>query len=112
MLNLRWPPERIEQLQGLVQARAEYPALRAVGARKKLPTHNDRLFYAFVRTTPARDQEVLVVLNFQKNHRLIRVRMDTPARLTDIATHKTVEAQTELELALPPYGYRIYIVER
>jgi hypothetical protein len=51
MLDFRWPPELIEQLKGLVRARAEYPALRAVGARKKLPTHNDRLFYAFLRST-------------------------------------------------------------
>ena len=112
MLDLRWPPELLARLRDLIKARQEYPALNAVGSRKKLPTHNDQLFYAFLRTSASGDQEMLVVLNFQRRHRLVRVRMGRPATLTDISTQKRVSVTNRLELSLPPYGYRIYLVER
>ncbi len=110
MFDLRWPPELVEQLKALVRARRRYPALCAVGKRRKLPTHNDRLFYAFTREGAAGDQEMLVVLNFQRQHRLIQVALDRSALLTDVLTERQIRADGRLELALPPYGFRIYAV--
>lgn len=111
MFRLRWAPEMIDSLKALLKARRDYPALGQIGKREKLRTHNDRLFYAFVRRSPGVDQDMLVVLNFQGNHRQIRVEMERPATLTDIATGQQVVAETRLELALPPYGYRVYVME-
>ena len=55
MLELSWPPEVVSQLKAVVKARSDYPALRAVGSRKRVPTNNDSLYYAYLRSTPSGD---------------------------------------------------------
>jgi len=110
MLDLPWPKELTSKLKEMIRAVRAYSALQATGARKKLLTNNDTKYYAFMRTSKDEDQKVLVILNFQPNHRRIRVRLEEPARLTDIFTQKQTSVNEELEVALPPYGYGIYLL--
>ncbi len=111
-----WPAGFEAKLREIVRARQDYPALQATGRRRRLPTTNDSRFYAFLRTTPegapAGDQEVLVVLNFQSAYRVMEVYLDWEAQLTDIFTKKRLAATKTLQLSLPPYGYKIFEVER
>jgi len=41
------------------------PALGPAGHRQRLPTNDDLSYYAFLRTTLARDRAALVALNYQ-----------------------------------------------
>lgn len=114
-----WPSGFETKLKEIVRARQDYPALRAAGRRRRLPTINDSLFYAFLRTTPegvpagapAKDQELLVVLNFQSASRVMEVYLDWEAELTDIFTMERRATKRTLQLSLPPYGYKIFEVE-
>jgi len=112
MLELSWSSEFASRLKAIIQARSEYPALGALGSRRKLPTYNDNLYYAYLRSTPSGDQEMLIVLNFQSEHRVTQVYMVRPAELTDIFDGSKETVTSKLQLALPPFGYRIFEVER
>ena len=111
-LTVAWPPGFVSKIKEIIRAVGTYPALQAVGARRKLQTNNDAKYYAFMRTSKDGDQEMLVVLNFQEDSRLIRVKLNRPAKLTEIFTGKQLSSTTMLETAIPPYGYRFYLVER
>lgn len=106
-----WPAEFLSQLKDIVKARRDYPALLAVGYRRRLPTNNNNLYYAFLRSTPSGDQEMLVVLNFQSEYRVTQVYLDRPAELADIFSNERKMAEKALQLSLPPYGYRIFEVK-
>ena len=111
-----WPTGFETKLREIVKAQRDYPALRATGPRRRLPTINDSLFYAFLRTPPdgkaARDQEVLVVFNFQNSYRVMEVYLDWEAQLTDIFSMERRATERTLQLSLPPYGYGIFEVDR
>ena len=112
LLELPWSAEHLSKLKAIIKARSEYPALGALGPRRRLPTYNDKLYYAYLRSTPSGDQEMLVVLNFQSEHRVTRVYMDEPAELTDIFGGGRQTATSTLQLSLPPFGYKIFEVKR
>ena len=52
------------------------------------------------------------MLNFQNAHRVMEVYLDWEAELTDIFTMENRAAKKTLELSLPPYGYKIFEVNR
>lgn len=111
-----WPADFLTKLKEIVQARQDYPALRATGYRRRLPTINNNLFYAFLRTPPdskpAGGPEILVVLNFQSRARTMEVYLDWEAELVDIFSKEGCAAKKTLELSIPPYGYKIFEVHR
>jgi hypothetical protein len=111
MLRMPWAPGYVSKIKEVIRAVGAYPALQAAGARRKLRTNNNAKYCAFLRTSKNKDQQVLVVLNFQQDSRLIRVELGEPAKLTEIFTQKRLGTTTRLELALPPYGYRLYLVD-
>jgi hypothetical protein len=106
------PPTVVSGLRELMAARRDYPSLCAAGLRRRLPTSNDDLYYAFLRSTPAGDQEMMAVFNFQTEYRVLQVYIDTPADLTDITNKERRHVDDTLQLSLPPFGYRIYEVAR
>ena len=55
---------------------------------------------------------MLVVTNFQRTARVMQVYLDTPAELTDIFSGEKETVTSALQLALPPFGYRIFEVKR
>ena len=110
MLRLEWPPEQMAALKRLLQVQQATPALHAAGARRRLPTQDDRKAYAFVRTSRDGRQRVLVVLNFQPSAQQIEVTLDEPVRLRELlSTGQLISsAQRQVEVRLPAYGYGIY----
>ena len=112
VFHLPWAGELRDSLRELVQLRKRYPALRAPGSRKKLPTNNDALYYAFLRSSVDAKQQILVVLNFLPRHRLVSVYLEKPASLKDVRTGERLMADAQVEMPLSPYGYRIFSVEK
>lgn len=106
------PSSLVSGYRELVAARRDYPALCAAGPRRRLPTSNDNLYYAFLRATPSGDQEMMAVFNFQTEYRVMQASIDTPADLIDISTKKRQHVDRVLQLSLPPFGYKIYEVNR
>ena len=43
MFDLPWAPEYAARLRAIIKARSQYPALGALGPRRRLPTYNDKL---------------------------------------------------------------------
>ena len=106
------PSSVVSGLRELVAARRDYPALCATGPRHRLPTSNDNLYYAFLRTTPVGNQEMMAVFNFQAECRVLQVYIDKAADLIDIATKDRQHVDDVLQLWLPPFRYKIYEVVR
>ena len=106
------PASVVSGLRDLVAARRDYPALCAAGPRRRLPTFNDNLYYAFLRSTPVGNQEMMAVFNFQAEYRVLQVYIDKAADLIDIATKDRQHVDDVLQLSLPPFGYKIYEVVR
>ena len=110
MLDLDWPKEPLLRFQALLKAVQAYPALQAAGDRKKLPTADDHKYYAFLRTAADGAQQVLVVLNFQKEEREVMVQLDKAVGLTDVFSLRRTGPDTRVRVTLPPYGYGIYLL--
>ena len=106
------PSVLVSGIKELLAARRDYPALCAVGPRRRLSTFNDKLYYAFLRSTPSGDQEMMAVFSFQRDYRVLQVYIDTPADLIDISTKERKHVDRILQLTLPPFGYKIYEVKR
>ena len=107
-----WSTTFLSRHKEIMRARQKYPALRAMGSRRRLPTHDDSRYYAFLRAPTAGDQLLLVVLNFQSEDRNIKVYLDWEAELIDIFSRKHQKVKKTLKLSLPPYGYGIFEVHR
>ena len=105
------PSNFLAELKKIIKTRTDYPALGPTGFRRRLPTNNDNLYYAFLRQAPLGEQTMLVVLNFRNEHRVMQVYLDTPAELIDVFSDNRQKVTGTLQLSLPPYGYRIFNVK-
>lgn len=106
------PATVVSGFRELVAARRDHTALCAAGPRRRLPTSNDSLYYAFLRTAPSGDQEMMAVFNFQPVYRVLQAYIDTPADLIDISTKERQHVDGTVQLSLPPCGYKIFEVRR
>jgi len=97
----------------ILNIKHEHPALQQLGPRRKLPTNADDKYYAFLRTAPDNSERILVVLNFQSTPQTVDVdlRGVHSGGLLELRTSERIEYQDLLEVELPAYGYRLYLVK-
>lgn len=81
--------------------------------RRRIPTNDDRNFYAFLRTSADHSQRMLAVFNFQPEGASIEV--DAAAinasHFTDLSSRQAVAmASGKLTVNLPPFGYELLLV--
>jgi len=108
LLKLNWPQGDILIIKRLMKALQAHPALQASGNRHRLLTNDDHKFYAFTRTSKDGKERMLVILNFQNETQEVVVQLHSPTFLRDIFSNEKIRNILELQVILPPYGYRIY----
>lgn len=96
----------------VLKLKQTHPALQQNSLRRKLPTQDDKKFYAFLQTAKDGSDRVLVVLNFQRTPQTIDVDISGVATsgLVDLETHQVLSAGDELRVRLSTYGYKFYEV--
>lgn len=108
LLKFNWPEKNLCKVRRLIRALQTYPALQASGNRHRLLTNDDHKFYAFTRMSKDGKERMLVILNFQNETQEVVVKLHSPTFLRDIFSNEKIRNILELQVILPPYGYRIY----
>jgi Alpha amylase, catalytic domain/Maltogenic Amylase, C-terminal domain len=101
------------EVQWLFQAKALHPALHQMGIRRRLPTNDDRKYYAFIRCARESNERVLVVTNFSATEQRIHVDLSGMQfkTMVDLRSGEGILGATETELTVPGFGYRLFQVE-
>jgi glycosidase len=110
-----WGESQIDDLHAIMYAGSHNPALNPWGTRTKLSTNNDNAYYAFKRSNG--EQDVLVVLNYQKSSQNITVNLSnsgistgqTPLELFTNTSGPTISSNS-YTVTLPALGYAAYEV--
>ena len=100
-------------MAALLKSKARNPALYQDSRRRRIPTNDDRKFYAFLRTSADHSQRVLAIFNFQPQRESISV--DAAAinatGFTDLFNqHALTMSNSKIALDLPPFGYELLLV--
>lgn len=101
------PDSLLNWLRQALQIRAQHPGFGR-GELKTLPSENPAIF-AYTRTTP--DETLLVVNNLSAHQQ--QVELDTGLRgtLRDLFTQQEQKVDGALNLELPRYGYKWFVLE-
>lgn len=96
----------------LLKIKSRYPAFFQDSSRRRIPTNDDRKFYAFLRTSVDRSQRILAVFNFQPEAASIEV--DSAAidasRFTDLLKRQDLPVTGgKLPIHLPAFGYELLL---
>ncbi|WP_434381367.1 discoidin domain-containing protein [Melittangium boletus] len=113
-----WSQADQAKLWSLMRAQASYKALAPTGARVKLPTQDNRKFYAFTRTNKDGSVKALVILNYQASSQTVTVNLTNtglqiPQTPVDLLTGSAAPAisSASYSVTLPAYGYTVLGVD-
>lgn len=104
-----------EGIASLLKLKGEAPALYQDSQHRRIPTNDDRKFYAFLRTSSDRSQRVLAIFNFQTDPELIAVdeAAINASEFIDLLTGKNVPVVgNTIEARLAPLGYKLLLVQK
>jgi Maltogenic Amylase, C-terminal domain len=97
----------------LPKEKSQHPALYQNSQRRRVPTNDDSKFYAFVRTSAGRSEQILVVFNFQPEPGTVEVDAGAinAAGFSELTTGEPAAATDgKLNVQLPARGYKLFVV--
>lgn len=108
----RGPQTFDDEIAWILQTKARHPALHQLGTRRSLPVRDSARHYAFLRTPPDGGERVLAVLNFQAEPQTVEVDLSglSASSLTDLRTAEQHAVRSWIQVPLPPFGYRFFLV--
>lgn len=98
----------------ILKTKFQHPAMHQLSSRRMLPTNADDKYYAILRTAANETERVLVALNFQPTHEKVVIDLSgvVATELVDLRTGDIFDRQDSFEIQLPPFGYRLFQVDR
>ena len=102
-------------VSALLKLKGVHAALYQNSSRRQIPTNNDDQFYATVRTAADHSERLLIVFNFQRQAANVQVDLgaiDGSAYIPLDAEQSPNVGANLLQVQLPAFGHRIFIVKR
>jgi hypothetical protein len=102
-----------EAIRWLLRTKRDHPALHQLSSRRLLPVAEPAKHYAFLKSSRDREQRIAVVMNFQPTPQTVTVDLAGVdcKKLTDLATKEPIPRATKIPVDLPPFGYRLFLVQ-
>ncbi len=99
----------------LLKIKAIHPALYQNSTRRQIPTNDAARYYATVRDSADHSERLLIVFNFQPEPAQVDVDLGAinGSRYQYLDSGKAAEVHgSGLQVELPAYGHRIFVVKR
>jgi len=98
----------------ILRLKRAHPALHTMGKRRMLPVAAADKHYAVLRTARDGSERVIVVMNFQPEEQPLTVNLSGVdfEEMTDLENASRVARKLELNITLPGYGYRFFLLNR